>query len=80
MGVQIISDASKLPSLFENYMKGFERVRPDWQQDHPDLDNAADVVAREYFSLIKNHWDVFLDVTHCSGTRVPSMAQAARAG
>lgn len=76
MGVQMMSDASRLSTLFQNYMVGFEQVRPDWQQEHPDLDNAADVVAREYFSLIKNHWDVFLDVRHCQWNEGPAAAQA----
>jgi hypothetical protein len=60
--MQFMTDATKLSTLFPDYMVGFEKIRPNWKEEHPDLDNPADVVAREYFSLIKNHWDVFLDV------------------
>ncbi len=76
LGVQIMTADADLTTLFGDYMKGFEQLRPNWKQEHPDLESAADVVAREYFGLIKNHWDVFLDVPHCQWNAGPMEAQA----
>jgi hypothetical protein len=67
----LYSDASVLGTLFEYVLKGFEKLRPGWRQDHPDLNSAVEVMEREFFSMVKNHWDVFLDVQSTLWNRTP---------
>lgn len=45
-------------NLHWDWVAAWEELRPTWREDFPHLDNAADVISEEFFTLVNNHWDV----------------------
>jgi hypothetical protein len=61
--IHFLHDASNIAKLFDQFVAGYERVQPNWREEHPNAASAEDALIEDYFSLIDNHWDVFWDVT-----------------
>ena len=79
LGIQFLTSKEHLEPMFENFIKGFEIVQPSWREENPGL-TVEEVLIKDFFSLVNNHWDVFLDCEHAlwSGTPSPAVPSWAR--
>jgi hypothetical protein len=62
LGLQFLTSREGLEDLFPNWFKGFEKVQPNWREENPGITDPLEVMYKDFFSLVNNHWDVFLDV------------------
>ena len=60
VGIQLLTSKEHLEPMFENFCKGFEQVQPTWREENPGL-TLEEVLIKDFFGLVNNHWDVFLD-------------------
>jgi hypothetical protein len=60
LGMQMFTSADHLETLWADFIAGFEKVRPRWREEHPEAKEPTDVMIAEFFTLVDNHWDVFL--------------------
>jgi hypothetical protein len=63
VGLQFWSKKPDLPNLLPVWTAGWERQQPNWREENPGLDDPWDVMIKDFFALVRNHWDVFFDVT-----------------
>ena len=75
LGVQCLTSRDQLEPMFENFVKGFEQVQPHWREENPGM-TIEQVLAKEFFSLVNNHWDVFLDCDKMLWSEGPAPAVA----
>ena len=73
VGIQFLSNKDHLEPMFENFVKGFEIVQPNWSEENPGL-TIEDVLIKDFFGLVNNHWDVFLDCTKTAWNEGPAAA------
>lgn len=45
------------------WVAGYEKIQPNWREEHPDAETLGDAIFQDFFALADNHWDVFYDVT-----------------
>ena len=48
--------------LHAAWEREWEKLNPDWRERHPDLNKFEDVISREMFQWVNNHWDVSYDL------------------
>lgn len=51
-------DAPPQPDFLDEWFAAWQRLQPDWRERHPDTDDPAEALSRDFFSLVDNHWDV----------------------
>ena len=61
LGVQMLTSADHLDTLWTDFIAGFEKIRPRWRDEYPDAKEPTDVMIAEFFRFVDNHWDVFVD-------------------
>ena len=60
VGIQYLTSKEKLEGLFDAFRSGFDIVQPNWRDENPGM-TLDEVLVKDFFSLVNNHWDVFLD-------------------
>ncbi len=60
VGIQYLTSKEKLEGLFDAFRSGFDIVQPNWREENPGM-TLDEVLVKDFFSLVNNHWDVFLD-------------------
>ena len=60
VGMQFFTKDVNLETMFDDWAAGFEKVQPGWREENPGL-TLEEVVIKDFFSLVNNHWDVFMD-------------------
>ena len=73
VGIQFLTGKEHLETMFDDWAKGFGIVQPNWRAENPGL-TVEEVVVKDFFSLVNNHWDVFLDCTHTVWNEGPAPA------
>jgi hypothetical protein len=61
LGLQLLTSKDHLDSIWEEFIAGFVAIRPSWRDEYPDATEPTDVMVAEFFSLVDNHWDVFVE-------------------
>ena len=61
LGMQRLTSADHLDTLWADFIAGFEKVRPRWRDEYPEAKEPTDVMIAEFFRFVDNHWDVFVD-------------------
>lgn len=82
VGIQLLQGKEHFETMFDNFVKGFEQVQPSWREENPGL-TIEEVLIKDFFGLVNNHWDVFLDCTRLSwneGPQGPVPSWARRGG
>jgi hypothetical protein len=73
VGIQLLTSKEHLEPMFENFVKGFEIVQPNWREENPGM-TVEEVLVKDFFSLVNNHWDVFLDCENMLWNEGPAKA------
>ena len=60
VGIQYLTSKEKLEGLFDAFRSGVDIVQPNWREENPGM-ALDEVLVKDFFSLVNNHWDVFLD-------------------
>jgi hypothetical protein len=61
LGTQLFTTTEHLETIWDDFIAGFEQVRPGWREEYPEAKEPTDVMVAEFFSLVDNHWDVFVE-------------------
>jgi hypothetical protein len=61
LGMQLLTTAEHLDTLWDDFVAGFAKVRPHWREEYPEAKEPTDVMIAEFFRFVDNHWDVFVE-------------------
>jgi len=61
LGMQLFTSTERVDAMWEEFTAGLEQARPRWREEYPDATEPTDVMLAEFFPLVDNHWDVFVE-------------------
>ena len=64
LGTHFLGEGVNWENLFPAWIQGFEKIQPNWREENPGITDVTDVLVKDFFSLVNNHWDVFLETKH----------------
>ena len=61
LGMQLFTSTERVGAMWEEFTAGLELARPRWREEYPDATEPTGVMLAEFFPLVDNHWDVFVE-------------------
>ncbi len=72
MALHLLNSTSTLETLFPQFVEGYQKIQPNWKEEHPGCETVEAAIVEDYFKLVDNHWDVFYDITEVFWNEGPS--------